>query len=436
MALFMESCGAAESLAISIASPNLPYPEVRTFRQPFIVIGRDAKVNLASAAPQVSPCACLQIIAGRLFYLRFRDGDAGQGQAEVHSGWLAHPQAIQVGTCTIKLHKLIALATGSQQPPSEIWSPLSAHSLAQQGLPGVTLELWNGDNWGPPHAIQRTLALVGSSGNCYVRLPDASVAPFHCYLLRTGAGVWAIDLLGGTGLLINETRVRWARLEDGDQLCIGKCWLRVSYQSPMDERVGDDVGARQGNIVTSPRLSRAQLPRPWEPPGLVGPLPPATGSLVDQFSRMHRQMIERFQQYMSTTMQMFGDFQHDQIRLFQHQLDQLQDLTGQLRELHQELFQRLRNPGQRALASPGRIGGGASMMALGEAGNKDKELAKGLLTEMESSVATSNSTLPPAQQGRSNPDTEMHAWLHERMAAIRNDQQGRWQRIVKTFVGK
>ncbi|HLN27558.1 MAG TPA: FHA domain-containing protein [Gemmataceae bacterium] len=436
MALFLESCGAAESLAISIASPNLPYPEVRSFRQPFIVIGRDAKANLASTTPQVSPCACLQVIAGRLFYLIFKDSDADQGKTEVQSGWLAHPQALQVGTCTIKLHKLIALATGSRQVQHEIWSPLSSPSLGQHRLPEITLELWNGNDWGEPHAIQRTLALVGRSGNCYVRLSDPSVAPFHCYLLRTPAGVWAVDLLGGTGLLVNETRVRWARLDDGDQLRIGKCWLRVSYETPMNAQIGDAVGALHGNIVTSPQLSPTQLPRPREPAGVVGTLAPATGSLVDQFSRMHRQMIEQFQEHMSMTMRMFGDFQRDQTRLLQHQMDQLQDLTGQLRDLHQELFQRLRNPGKRAMASPGRIGSGASLKAVGEAGNKDKDLDTAFLREAESSAAATDSTVPPAQQGRSNPDTEMHAWLHERIAAIRDDQQGRWQRLVKTLVGK
>src|SRR5208283_4738342 len=118
---------------------------------------------------------------------------------------------------------------------------------------------------------------------------------------------------------------------------------------------GTMPGAVHGSIVRSSQVSPVQISTLWQPVAVAGALAPTAGSLVDQFNCMHRQMIDQFQEYMSMTMQTLGDFQRDQTRLLQHQMDQLQDLTGQLRELHSELFQRLRNPEQVALASPKQI---------------------------------------------------------------------------------
>ena len=76
------------------------------------------------------------------------------------------------------------------------------------------------------------LTLVGGSGDCAVRLPGPGISRFVCALLRTPAGVWAIDLLSSRGLAINGVERREAVLEDGDMLQVGGWPSASTYGGP------------------------------------------------------------------------------------------------------------------------------------------------------------------------------------------------------------
>ena len=66
--------------------------------------------------------------------------------------------------------------------------------------------------------MDRHLALIGRSPACKIRIVESDVSKFHCSVVLTPHGVWAVDLLGQKGVMVNDMPVRCARIEDGDEL--------------------------------------------------------------------------------------------------------------------------------------------------------------------------------------------------------------------------
>src|SRR5438552_2793191 len=63
--------------------------------------------------------------------------------------------------------------------------------------------------------------LIGRSSECGGRVRDGAVWRFHCALVKTPAGLWAVDLLGRGGIALNGVTARVGRLDEGDELRIG-----------------------------------------------------------------------------------------------------------------------------------------------------------------------------------------------------------------------
>jgi hypothetical protein len=75
--------------------------------------------------------------------------------------------------------------------------------------------------------MKQPLALVGTGPECTVRLNGEGVDRYHCALVLTSAGLWAVDLQGRIesaargGLRFNGDGVRFCSLDAGDVLRIG-----------------------------------------------------------------------------------------------------------------------------------------------------------------------------------------------------------------------
>src|SRR5262249_27238499 len=124
-----------------------------------------------------------------------------------------------------------SLGTGRAGPsaPAADWNPLASRPPDQDPLPRVSLEVLNGTRKNTTWSLNRVLAVVGRSSDCQVRVAGPEVSRSHCTLLRPPLGLWVIDLLARKRICVNGVPVRWARLQDRDELGVGALLLRVRY---------------------------------------------------------------------------------------------------------------------------------------------------------------------------------------------------------------
>jgi pSer/pThr/pTyr-binding forkhead associated (FHA) protein len=101
---FLAACGSSEPLRIGVGQRDETLLETRTFRQPFLVIGRRPESDLMLDHWQVSRRhAYLQLIEGQYYCvdLGSRTGTHG-GDATERSGWLERGRAIQIGPYAVR----------------------------------------------------------------------------------------------------------------------------------------------------------------------------------------------------------------------------------------------------------------------------------------------------------------------------------------------
>lgn len=470
MNLFLNACGISGPLQIALRGPNPSENGVRMLHQPFALVGRDQRSDMPLDHRLVSRRhVYLQVVEGQAFWidLESRSGTLEDGQPG-KSGWLGPGRVIRIGP--FELQRL----TGSGQIPidrsstsGEDISPLIARSHSSQPLPDVTLEFLNGPSRSTCWPMNRVMSLIGSAGGCKFRLADPSVAPFHCSMIRTPLGLWAVDLLGPDGIGVNDTLVRHALLADNDVLKIGRYRIRICCRFPGRDADGgrDPRGARLAHGDTG-RHSRASsipvaipeiggLPDPglvawsgsvsrslsslragqqasqveWIPPASL----PGSGEtvrldngeladsvlvpLVNQFGLMQQQMMDQFQQTIAMLVQMFGSLQRDQMDLIREELDQLRDLTKEFQAIKVELAERsqVRDPA----ASPERSA--APVRASEPSVDRDRRVDRGPSRDLAAGAAKPRSAAGPSTDPQAN-DMKSHAPRvgHAQQEAVRD----------------
>jgi pSer/pThr/pTyr-binding forkhead associated (FHA) protein len=203
---------------------------VQTLRYPVALIGRDERADVSLSHPSVSSRHALVLVIGdRVFWtdLGSRTGVQVDGQT-VRSGWLGPGTTLGIGPYTVGLASGFE-SEGDGDPDED---PLRSWAPGREPSQEVVLELLKLPNRHATWRSDRTLALVGRSAPCKLRLQDESVSRVHCGLLHTAEGLWVADLLGREGTFLNEERVRFARLGDGDVLRLGEIRVRLRYQPP------------------------------------------------------------------------------------------------------------------------------------------------------------------------------------------------------------
>jgi hypothetical protein len=446
--------------------------------QPFAILGRDPRADVRLAPPEVGRRhAYLQLINGRVFCtdLQSGTGTSWGGGPRQFAGWFDSPQELHVGPLRIRL-------AADDRPPAEAVragrdgrSPLLRRPEDLPPLPQVTLEFLKQAARQPPWRMKPVLALLGTSVACAVRLHSPRVSRLHASLVRTPQGVWVIDLLGRGGILVNDTRVRSARLRDGDQLQVRGFAMRVRYDSPPPApclerpagrpevvRASDCPAAGGGGPGELPRpaaAGRGLLPAPDPPPPPsgdqgppAGPLPalelarPALGPvlnglpaeeslllpLLNQFGQMQQQMFDQFHQGMLTMVQMFGALHRDQMGMIRDELERVYQITQELHSLQTNLAQR---PG----AANGRVAAPplpGPLFALPSRPLPGSEGGAGLGGSRPALVSGEAAPPPAAGAGGAAPGGEdPHLWLNQRIAAIQHERQGRWQKILNYLRG-
>ena len=176
----------------------------------------------------------LQVIEGRPFWLDLESRTGTRGDRESQRfGWLAGGEAtLRRAIHDPTLHRRRTRQTQSITTSRPAIHPWSRWLITTHRYLTWRCEFLNGPSQSMSRPVHRVMSLIGSTSGCKFRLTDPSVSRFHACLLRTSAGVWIVDLLGQSGVFVNEEPVRFGRLDDGDLLRIGRYQIRVRCRAP------------------------------------------------------------------------------------------------------------------------------------------------------------------------------------------------------------
>jgi pSer/pThr/pTyr-binding forkhead associated (FHA) protein len=490
--LFRKACGLSAPLALVCqdASSSAGAYTPLDYPRPFMLIGRLPTADLSLNHDRVSRRhVYLQAVEGRVYCidLESRTKTHWKGEEVAQSqGWLDPRGSIQVGPYVI--HRTDLPPDGD--PPSGMADPFSwpgNEGSDPPHLPRPTLELpFRVDGRSSTWAPQGLMALMGRSDRCQLVLTDNAVSQYHACLVRTPLGAWIIDLAAREGIYVNEMRVRWAWLAEGDQVRMGPFTIVVRYETSPEGISRLDVPLVAGASPTAPPahslgvapgpfdngrkalavrsgvramgLARveppAHVPRrevqavidgaEWEPVLPPGPNP---GAVWQQ----QVQMMQSFHNDMVMMFQMFVAMHREHLGSVRDELDRVQQLTRELTRLNARL---------------GQLQGSAETITTSEAGRSKQDA--GPVPQAEPS-RPGRSPLPRRRTGEKaerkpsrNPDDkpmsnshpvsgamdqgkpqsaqqpamnrgDTYADLTRRITEIQRERQGYWQSILKAI---
>lgn len=471
---FWGACGAEGPFQLSVRHRRERRATIHVCQQPFILVGRDRKNDLVLAGDQVSRRhAYLQVVAGRVYCVDL------QSRSGLHwttgpqpAGWLDSNEPLRIGPYVLRvLPDTLRAAPGSE---TAIFEP--------PPLPNVRLDFALDDSHKGSWNMKGLVVQVGGAPNCGVQLVDPSVSRYHCSLVRTPSGVWVVDLLGRGGICVNGVGVRCARLRDGDEMQVGRfmvafrqieeCGMASAQPAnrslplppdhspsafPAPTTNGTTVQLACPNSATSIDICLEgvsdSLPAIQEVKLLPDTLPAGELSrdslvpLVNQFSALHQQMFGQFQQATLMMVQMFTSLQGEQIALIREELHRLHQLTDELQHLHAEAGKPSaepvpapapNTPTTAAASTRAKPANGTKPHSNGSAkpGAPDRNRPAPPHGTAPKASKPPDPPVQPKGPPAGVPEANMHAWITQRIAAIQEEQQSSWQRILQYVVGR
>jgi pSer/pThr/pTyr-binding forkhead associated (FHA) protein len=430
---FLDACGLTGPLELLVKRAGESERRC-VFHRPFVRAGREAWNDLCLDDAQVSRRhVYLQVVGGRLYGIDLgsRTGTFWDGQPG-RCGWLDSGRLLQVGPFEIGL----ANATSPTAPPwggPTDWDPRETRFPDAGPLATPIVAFYRGEQREARCRLTRVLTLVGRSAQCRLRLVSRHVSRFHCALLRTLQGVWALDLCGQGSMTVNGERVTWARLSDGAALCVGEFTLRLSHESEKGPaRQEATAPAAPGFAVPGPVM----LPVPAGAGERSSPEAAMLTPVLQQFGMMQQQMFDQFHQTMLMVVQLFGALHRDQMSLVRDELDRLHALTEELHGLQAELAGQ--PPAPAAPATPSPANGAAA--GRGPAPQSRPQPASPPAPDPgrpQPATAGRSSPIGGGPVGKPEPQPEnIHAWLTQRIASLQQERQSRWQKVLNLVLGK
>ncbi len=466
---FWDGCEAQAPLHLLVTLPGQPQVAQSVLHQPFAVVGRDRRAHLRLEDTRVGARhAYFQIIAGQLFVvdLGSRTGTQVKGSS-VRAGWVPLGERVGIGPFALRWLK------GDVPDPDAPGPAFNPRKQTQPGSPQgpLALEFLNGKAVRLRWEVDRAMTLIGSSEACKLRLRSPRVSPFHCSLVWTRRGAWLVDLLSEHGVRVNGAPVTAAALEHDDRIQVGEFLIRVSCRGVRTAENGAPAGGRQeapavnGQHAASPSAgslpSAFPLPRTSgseggaEPASFFGspaaailssstalrlpaltPLDPATVDpahaalvpLMNQFGAMQEQMADQFRQTLMMMFQMFSALHKDQMAFFQQEMDRVQQLTGELHLLRIEAAKHAPEQPSRAPVPAEKRPAAAPSTPPVPAASPAPPSVSTPAPPMPEGKATAGTTAPAGQ--------DIHVWLCQRMAAVQEERQNRWQKLLALLGGK
>lgn len=495
---FLSACGLDDSLQLVISRQGADEPRMRLLRQPFAIVGSDPEADLVLDHPDIARRhVYLQVVEGWAFWVNMENAAGRRKGVDFQTtGWLEGDQVLNLGPYRIR-RSLGGLGEREPRrtPPND--NPLV--SLAQdRSLPEASLEFLNGPSRSTSWPMRRVMSLVGSAAGCKFRLTDLSVSRFHAALLRTTGALWVVDLLGRDGVSINGERSRVGRLNNGDELLIGRYRMRVHCREAAETTDVASISLALAPRATAPGRVLSTTTNPDWAPAAIPFVPPANGELVtmnnpaslptnrevipapvfsieqvpaqqdltaamlvplvNQFGQMQQQMFDQFQQAMGMMVRMFGEMHRDQMEVIRGELDRLRDLTDEFHALKEELAARTRadlareearsepreRPSAVAEAAKARIPPPPAAEAPVSPVPALPPLAAflGAAAEPVAPLRPTAPAQPPPARPSPVPkpappasDRDTVAWLHHRIASLQQERETRWQKLLKLLPG-
>jgi pSer/pThr/pTyr-binding forkhead associated (FHA) protein len=470
---FREACGAKFPLELGVETAGSSSPDARLFDQPFLVVGRDSGADLTLRHPEVGRRhAYFQVVAGRLFCvdLLSRTGTYWNEVRDI-LGWVDSAHGVRIGPYRVRGD--VGADMSLQKESGDDPLPTS-RSFAQETLVDATLDYVDprtneSINW----KVSRALVLIGSSIACKIRLTKPGVASIHGSLVQTPTGLWVVDVLGLGGIVVNGRQLRCGRLVDGDELQVGPHRIRVRFgRSVTNPSVSSNLPAPRparsdsGFLATS---VSASTPMPITPPrpdtGALAPARQDAWSLTPQgntqeslmrtmlseIGQMQQQTAEQFQHALMFMFRSFTDMHHEQMSLIREELARIRELTEEQKSLQAELATRppaSPNPpvlrivsGETPRIPFGPRESAAASLSLDRpsvAPSKPAELSETPAMDAKATVMDAKATVMDAKAtvSESSDAMDLHRQLAQRLAALHNEQQGRWRKLLDTMLGR
>ncbi len=378
---FAEACGLTRPIDLRVVRSDGVVLAEGELDIPCAVVGRDPACEVMLTDADVGlRHACVQAVGGRVMIADTgsRTGLTVGGEKRA-AAWLTPTDPVAIGSFRITLRKPLFA-----RPTLPDATPLSPHPSIDS-LPKAAVRFLNGKSLNSAWVVNRAVTFVGRAAGCKISLAADDVAPYHCYFVLTPAGLWVVDLLSPNPVRVNNEPVRYALLEPGDRLTVGRFRLGVDYP---DRATAAAVAATA--TIAAPRPD----PAPAEPATTAALVPraapapvadPAMTPLVQQFAAAQSQMLEQFQVSMAKVLTMFGELHREQVSTLQTELARFAELNVEMQKLHAQLAPpEHHNP----LPDP--------------------------------------DTLTPA----SDETAEKHNWVYERMTALQAERQSLWDRLT------
>ncbi len=310
--LFFQACEVANPARIMVGSESEPC----LLNTPFAVVGRDPSCDVVVDDPTVSPRHCyLQAIGSKVLCI-----DLGSERGLVTNEgpalacWLDPQVAVRIGDQSLRCVGPRAL---------EAWP--DDQSLMVRPIPRILLEFEANlikTRW----RMKRAVALVGASRECTVRLNGPDISRFHCALILTGQGLWVVDLFGrvdcpgARGISVDGERVRFARLDPGQVLQLGRFRINMRRLSPSSAHPPRQLDSARSIAAETHGSGEIELLGHARPVAGSNPdLPTATPLLeqlkldyatrLDRQSRKHRAEVERLRGEIETLREQLDELQ-------------------------------------------------------------------------------------------------------------------------------
>lgn len=376
---FAADCNAQLPLRLQVTDERSGASEELLIDRPFALIGNSETSDVRLVHPDVSRNhAYLQMIEGRVLCCDLASRTGTHWGEEIRSrGWMEIGEPIFVGPFSLRL-----VDNEFADPPSDEMpvAMVQAHRVRVR-QPNMLLTFLNARSRSGNSRVSRLhspVTLVGWSHLCQLRLQHRSVGRVHCSLVWTPDGLWVVDLMGRGGTRVNQDWVSFARLDDRDEMEMGRFQLKLTYGSsgefPILEELQSNptpVSANEMDLDESPPSSverpksvkgelrdarvveqplsrvppRAELAVPTrsistpaanELPSEMAVADATTVSLMKQFAAMQQQMFDHTYQLLAVVTNAFQTAHNRQLDLIREELMRVHDLNRELYELNRQ----------------------------------------------------------------------------------------------------
>lgn len=476
--LFRGACGleAPWVLRCEEAGPDHEVESRSRLALPFVIIGRDQDQGPRLDAPEVSRRhALLQMIGGRLrvIDLQSRTGVVWESPAEAPEGdlFLDPGQAIRIGPYRLSWSRGEGDARASADPTD---APAIASSrslaLAPRAPEGAFVMPIRIDDEESLWRVDEDLTLIGRSKPCRMVLNDQSVSRIHAVVARTPLGVWIVDAGSREGVVVSGVRVRWAWLDDGDTVRLGRFTFVFRYLTPFAGIKRDDVPyiAGAADDADEGRPPNASRPRSGQAgrelamrsssgrsrgvvrvgPSAVTPAattarlnpaadavwtsPSSAGGIPVELWQRQMEMMESFHNDMIAMVQTFFAIHREHQASVREEMARVEELTAELDALRRRMSE--------SDAAPGRADASPQSPPVPNAPSRDRA-ARGQeadghdprpQTKPKPGAASPHPAPvpPPGGERITVASPEMHGFIANRIATLQRERQGYWRRIL------